>query len=75
MRNITRAREGGGANHGYIGLYTGISSATVGGTAGGIMLLLVVLLCGFGTGVVAVYVIRQRKRNKKSKLECSYYKH
>ena len=56
-------------------VYTGVSSETVGGTAGGIVLVLVILLCGFGTGVVAVYVLRQRKRIKQSKeLECSYYK-
>ena len=62
-----------GANHDYV--YTGVFSATVSGTAGEIVLLLVVLLCGFGTGVVTVYVLRQRKRNKQSKLDCSYYKH
>ena len=33
---------------------------------GVVILLLMVLLCGFGAGLVAVYVLRQRKRNKQS---------
>lgn len=47
--------------------YAGISSATVGGAVGGvIIILLIVLVCGFGIGVMAVYALRWRKRIKQS---------
>ena len=45
----------------------GISSALVGGVVGGVVfLLLVVLLCGFGTGMIAVYLLRKKKEEKQS---------
>ena len=31
---------------------------------GAVIILLVVLLCGFGVGVMAVYLTKQRKRRK-----------
>ena len=48
-------------------LYIG-SGALVGGVVGGVVfLLVVVLLCGFGAGMVAVYLLRQRKEKRQSR--------
>ena len=45
----------------------GVSSSLVGGALGGVVCLLVaVLLCGFGTGMVVVYQLRRRKEKKQS---------
>ena len=44
-----------------------VSSSLLGGVVGGVVFMLtIVLMCGFLTGIIAVYVLRRRKEKKQS---------
>ena len=42
---------------------------------GVVLLLMLVLVCGFGTGMIVVYQLRRRKEKRQSMHSCHMYMH